>query len=219
METDRLADAVHQLAREHVVSSPFNGKRHFERHGPLIEQLRDAAINGVINDGGGGKRSPRERMPLDPDAFQKYENVSAQVSSFYLEYVGERPTRGSNPEAQLTRALVSFTNRVRAGNVNESLRESVTRRWERWVVTIEDKLAGLTSLEITAPCPVCEFEWIIDKDGEQVRALIATYKDDLLGGLSETFARCRCCGETWNGDGQLRRLRILIDEKENSSAS
>jgi hypothetical protein len=213
----RFAEAIHKLTNEHMVQAPAAGKTHYERHAALITQLRKAAVPGTTNDGGSGKQDPRERIPFDADAVTKYDNLTGQIGSWFLEVMSVRPPRRMAPEAQLSRVARVFTNGIRAGRVNDGQVTVIANRWDRWVTTIEDKLAGLTSLEVTAPCPVCSFEWIIDKDGQQVRALVATYKDDLRGGLSESFARCKLCGEVWHGDGALRNLRILIDEREAQS--
>jgi hypothetical protein len=207
----RFAEAIHKLTNEHMVQAPAAGRTHYERHDALISQLRRAAVPGTTNDGGSGKQDPRERIPFDADAVDKYDNLTGQIGSFYLEYMSVRAPRSMSPESQLSRVARVFTNGITAGRVSDGLVTVIANRWDRWVTTIEDKLAGLKPIELTAPCPVCNFEWIIDKDGQQVRALTATYKDDLRGGLDETFALCKLCGETWHGIGELRKLRILID--------
>ncbi len=178
----RLAEAIHKLTNEHMVQAPAAGRTHYERHDALIAQLRRAAVPGTTNDGNGGKQDPRERIPFDADAVDKYDNLTGQIGSFYLEYMSVRPPRSLPPESQLSRVSRVFVNGIRAGKVNDGLVTIVANRWDRWVTTIEDKLAGLKPIELTAPCPVCKFEWIIDHEGQQVRALTVTYKDDLVGG-------------------------------------
>lgn len=213
----RLAEAIHKLTNEHMVQAPAAGRTHYERHDALISQLRRAAIPSTTNDGGSGKQDPRERIPFDADAVTKYDNLTGQIGSFYLEYMSVRPPRSLSPESQLSRVGRVFANGIQAGKVNDGLVTVVANRWDRWVTTIEDKLAGLKKIEITTPCPVCKFEWIIDHEGQQVRALTVTYKDDLQGGLSESFARCKLCGEMWHGGGALRKLRILMDEADSDT--
>lgn len=213
----RLAEAIHKLTNEHMVQAPAAGRTHYQRHDALITQLRRAAVPGTTNDGGSGKQDPRERIPFDADAVTKYDNLTGQIGSFYLEYMSTRPPRSMSPESQLSRVGRVFANGIQAGKVNDGLVTVVANRWDRWVTTIEDKLAGLKQIEITAPCPVCKFEWIIDREGQQVRALTVTYKDDLLGGLAESFAYCKLCGEMWHGGGALRKLRILMDEAESDT--
>ena len=210
----RLAEAVHKLTTEHMVQAPVAGRTHYERHDALITQLRRAAVPGSTNDGGTSKQDPRERIPFDADAVTKYDNITGQIGAFYLEVMSTRPAREVSPESQLSRSMLVFTNGVRAGKINDGAVTRAAARWDGWVTTIEDKLTGLKPIELTAPCPVCEFEWIIDQEGQQVRALTVTYKDDLRGGLSESFARCKLCGEVWHGTGALRKLRQLIDDAE-----
>jgi hypothetical protein len=210
----KFADAVHKLANEHMVQAPAAGRTHYQRHDSLIAQLRAAAIPSSTSDGGGGKQDPRERIPFDADAVTKYDNLTGQISSFFLEVMHVRPARGHSPESQLSQAATVFSNGITAGKVGDVETTRVAARWSGWVTTIEDKLAGLKPIELTAPCPVCKFEWIIDQEGQQVRALTVTYKDDLSGGLSESFARCKLCGELWHGISALRKLRALIDDAE-----
>lgn len=218
-DESRLAGAVHKLTNEHVVQAPAAGRTHYERHDALIRQLRRAAVPSSTNDGGSGKQDPRERIPFDADAMTKYDNLTGQIGAFYLEVMHVHPERGMSSESQLSRASRVFANGIEAGKIADGKVTSIANRWDGWVTTIEDKLAGLRPIELTAPCPICNFEWIIDKDGQQVRALTVTYKDDLQGGLSESFARCKLCGEIWHGTGALRKLRSLIDEAELESAT
>jgi hypothetical protein len=213
-DESRFTEAVHKLTNEHMVQAPAAGRTHYQRHDALISQLRKAAIPSSTNDGGAGKQEPRERIPFDADAVTKYENLTGQIASWYLEVMSVRPARAISPEAQLSRVARVFSNGIQAGKVNDGQATVIANRWDRWVTTIEDKLAGLKQIEVTAPCPVCEFEWIIDGEGLQVRALTVTYKDDLQGGLSESFARCKLCGELWHGTAALRKLRQLIDDAE-----
>jgi hypothetical protein len=111
----------------------------------------------------------------------------------------------------LRKAYVAFIGKAGDRDV-----ERAEKQWSRWVRQIEDKLSGVDRIELMAPCPVCNFQWYVNADGDQEVALLVVYKPDGQSGLSETVATCRFCENTetpsvWKGVTRLRELAFQLE--------
>ena len=176
---------------------------------PLLEQLR-VAIHSNIGGGGGGKPA-RERTPLDVGAFALYEDIDGRIRSWMGE-MGGKVGKSLTPVQVLRTWYTLWT----SGQHEPQLTDSYTRAIEGWGQQIKDKLDPPPSFEITSKCPVCGQEWIIVGVGESkesVRVLSAVEREN----MDDSYAVCRACNKVWRGIGQMRQLRILIDDMDTAN--
>jgi len=103
--------------------------------------------------------------------------------------------------------------------------ERFTDILEGWAQQIRDKLDPPAQIEITSPCPVCGVEWINiglkradgsddPDDVERVHVLAAVEREN----MDDSYAMCKSCNRVWRGVGQMRALRIAIDDREAANA-
>ena len=216
---EKLLDALDKLTKAQTVAN-WQGEELIRRTDPpLLDWLRELIVSSMGGAGGSGK-SARERTPIDVGAFSLYENIEGRVRAWVVD-LGGRPGKDLTP-AQVLRSWYVLWN---AGNPSESLIRSYLSILEGWVQAIEDVLDPPKRIEITAPCPVCGQEWINvglkladgsddPNDMERVHVLIAVERES----IHESFAMCRACDRVWTGTGEMRRLRIAIDDVEAAKA-
>lgn len=181
---------------------------------PLLDWLREAIANNVGGSGGG--KQARERTPLDVGAFTLYEDIDGRVRSWMLE-LGARPGNDLSP-AQVLRSWYVLWNQY---TPSEPIVLAYANTLDGWVQRIEDVIDPPKRIEITAACPMCGQEWMniglkLDdgtddpNDVERVRVLVAVEREN----MHESFAMCRACDRVWTGTGEMRRLRIALDDAE-----
>jgi hypothetical protein len=221
-ELSELLLAVDALTRPVVVAQwqgEVGARTIFKRTDePLLVQLR-LAIHNNIGGSGGGKQA-RERTPLDVGAFALFEDIDGRVRSWMSE-LGGRVGKGLAVEAVLRAWFVWWS----AGQREPVLVERFTDMLEGWAQQIRDKLDPPSQIEITSPCPVCGVEWVNiglkladgsddPDDVERVRVLAAVEREN----MDDSYAMCKSCNRVWRGVGQMRSLRIAIDDREAASA-
>jgi len=221
-ELSELLLAVDALTRPVVVAQwqgEVGERTIFKRTDePLLVQLR-LAIHNNIGGSGGGKQA-RERTPLDVGAFALFEDIDGRVRS-WLSDLGGRVGKDLTTEAVLRAWYVLWS----AGPHRSLLVERYTDMLEGWAQQIKDKLDPPAQIEITAPCPVCGVEWLNvglklpdgsddPNDVERLRVLAAVEREN----MDDSFAMCKSCNRVWRGVGQMRALRIAMDDRESASA-
>jgi len=182
---------------------------------PLLEQLRAAISNGMETGGGPG-RAARERTPIAIAAFTLYETIDGRVRSWMLD-VGGKAGRDLTVGQILQAWFVLWM--VKNPDVLTVARHAaIVEGWEQQIL---DTLDPPKRIEITSACPLCNKEWVnvglklpggLDdpNDLERVRVLVAVERAN----IEESYATCRHCERVWTGVGQMRALRILLDDKE-----
>lgn len=222
-ELSELLAAVDALTRPLTVAQwqgeAGEGKIFRRTDEPLLVQLR-AAIQNNIGGSGGGKQA-RERTPLDVGAFALFEDIDGRVRSWVSE-LGGRVGKDLTVEVLLRAWFVLWS----AGQHEPATVERFTGMLEGWAQQIKDKLDPPNQIEITSPCPVCGVEWLNvglklpdgsddPDDVERVRVLAAVERDN----MDDSYAMCKSCNRVWRGVGQMRSLRIAIDDREAASAA
>ena len=217
-EMSELLEAVDALTKPQLVAQ-WQGEKGaqtiFKRTDePLLARLRDAIRNNIGGNGGG--KQARERTPLDVGAFQLFEDIDGRIRSWMLGIGG---TAGRNLEAEAI--LRSWFVMWSAGQHEPFEVVRFTTTIEGWVRQINDKLDPPNQIEITSGCPICGAEWMNTgtkladgsddpNDVERVRVLIAVEHEN----MDDSYAMCRACRRMWPGLGQMRTLRILLDDAE-----
>ena len=217
-ELSELLEAVDALTKPQLVAQ-WQGEKGaqtiFKRTDePLLARLRDAIRNNIGGNGGG--KQARERTPIDPGAFQLHEDIDGRIQSWMVD-IGGKVGKDLLPEDVLRSWFPMWSAVVR--EPYEMTR--YTRIIEGWVSQINDKLDPPNQIEITSGCPVCGAEWINTgtklangsddpNDVERVRVLIAVEHEN----MDDSYAMCRACRRMWPGLGQMRTLRILLDDAE-----
>jgi hypothetical protein len=71
-----------------------------------------------------------------------------------------------------------------------------------------------------APCPLCQQPSAFDPTtGDSITALVIEYRtSDAEAALRTAVAVCRSCEARWEGDHDIRALRLAIDEREGAAA-
>ena len=186
--------------------------RMFKRTDPsLLDQLR-AAITSDIGGTGAGAQLARERTPLDVIAFSLYEQIDGHIRAWMLD-AGIRPSNKANPSDILRRWFILYGQKqVEDADVHRHILVV-----ERWVTAIEDILDPPTRQELTQACPKCDRRWVTVGEGEETQsraALWAVWRAD----PDLSYATCVGCDSTWLGVGNMRLLRIQLDDKEKVDA-
>lgn len=213
-----LLDALDKLTKPQTVAN-WRGDDIVRRTDPpLLDWLRDAIANSMGGSGGG--KQARERTPMDVGAFTLYEDIDGRVRS-WVNDLGGKPGKDLTP-TQILRSWYVLWN---VGNPSERMVAAYAHILEGWVQAVNDILDPPKRIEITAPCPVCGQEWINvglkladgsddPNDLERVHVLIAVERES----IHESFAMCRACDRVWTGTGEMRLLRIAIDDAEAAKA-
>ena len=174
---------------------------------PLLRQLR-LAITGDLGSHGNGGKAAHERTPFDVTSFTMYEDIDGRVRSWLLDaQIVPRP--GVKVEGLLRQWFPVWTAKI----LPDGLVERHTAILTRWASSIRDLLEPPTKQELTDPCPLCGQMWAVVGSGEEiesVRALWAVWRRT----QDDSYGLCRACDHMWRGIGEMRRLRILLDERE-----
>ena len=173
----------------------------------LLEQLRQA-ITSDLGGGAGSARPARERTSLDVAAFSLYEDIDGRVRAWLLD-VGVRPSSKAELGSILTRWYILWKQK----HVEDSAIRAHQLILERWASSIRDLLDPPVKQEITSPCPSCGAMWATVGKGEEtesVRALWAVWREN----AEESYGLCRSCDKVWRGVGNMRLLRIAMDDAE-----
>ncbi len=181
----------------------------------LIGQLRESFASSTSGNGGGSL--PNQRNIIDGDALEKYERLTAQILSAYKSVTSAAPF--TTPEQNLRQWFIAVSNDYRAGKISDDALLKKVQRWADWVRIIEDKLWPPTTLEIIAPCPVCDNRWAKSDDGNSVTAIVIEYRkpeNERINALAKSHAKCRACKTVWRGDTKLRELAWHIDYKQHA---
>jgi len=202
-------------------------------HEGLIKQLRTAIASSIGGSAGG--KPARERIPLDADALVKYEQIEAAILERFAEYA--RVVPHLLPEDNLRAWAVIFLTTATEEQITIEY-----RTLEQWKTVIEEKLSPPNVIELpNEACPECGASWYstvlnaavadgknpkhTDKgherdpewywvDEERRPALTATYRNDDLGGLTKSFAKCGHCGHVWMGSAGIRALAYILENKQ-----
>lgn len=217
-----LLDALFALTRPQTVAEwqeevPEKGiSREIKKrtNPPLLDWLRVLVGNNIGGSGGG--KAARERTPIDIAALTLYEDIDGRVRS-WLDELGARLGK----DVTLTQALKSWhtlwIGRPRDPKLEDAYADVLTG----WKQRVEDILDPPKRIEITAPCPACGKEWVNIglklpdgsddiNDVERVRVLNAVERET----LEDSYALCSACDRVWTGVGQMRALRIAIDDAD-----
>ena len=216
--TEILRKALDALTKPQLVAEwqgEGEGRRIFKRTDPpLLDWLLEAIGNNTGGSGGG--KQARERTPIDVAAFTLYEDIEGRARSWILE-VGGTAGKDLTP-TQILRAWYVLWN---VTPKTDGLTNAYASILEGWVDRIRDTLDPPKKIEITAPCPICGQEWVNvglkladgsddPDDIERVRVLNAVEREN----INESYAMCRACKRVWLGVGEMRQLRIAIDDVE-----
>lgn len=216
---ERLLNALDELTKPTALAErrDTNGtKQIFHRTDPpLLDWLRDSIGSSMGGNSGGGK-SARERTPIDMGAFTLYEDLDGRIRSWMTE-LGGTPGKNLTPAQVLRSWYVLWSATI----PTERTISSHANTLEGWVQQVKDVLDPPKRIEITSPCPVCGQEWINvglklpngeddPNDVERVHVLVAVERES----IHQSFAMCRACDKVWTGTGEMRMLRILIDDAE-----
>lgn len=218
-QLSELLEAINRLTKPNPV--PLMQKeiaelgiaaRMFKRTDPsLLDQLK-AAIGSNIGEKGAAGRLANERTPLDIAAFSLYDQIDGRIRAWMLD-AGIRPSTKANPGDILRRWYILYMQK----QVEETDIHRHALVVERWVSAIEDILDPPTRQELTQACPKCERRWVTVGEGEETQsrsALWAVWRED----PDLSYATCVGCDTTWLGVGNMRLLRIQLDDKEKVNA-
>lgn len=177
----------------------------------LLDQLR-AAIGSSLGGTSGAGQLARERTPIDMGAFTLYDEIDQRVRAWMLD-AGIRPSNKATPGDVLRRWYILWSQKQVADSAARNHQQII----DRWVTSIRDILDPPTRQELTQACPKCDRRWVLVGHGEEAQsrsALWAVWRDD----PNLSYATCVGCDSTWLGVGNMRLLRIQLDDKEKVDA-
>lgn len=209
MTVTSMTDAIHDLVHPFTdVIRTDDRKKPYKPvdHEPLLVMLR-RAVRSSTGRTASGRTDPSARSIIDITAFELWERIEQSVLMDTRRYLRDRP----NP--MLGTALIALAAGVDAlwnqGQITEEDHQRLIRRAEGWKRGVWEILIPLVEKELGV-CPECEIGKIINDDGIMQTALVAYYRHGY-----EPVAKCRHCGYTWQGEGQLvilgRRIGATMD--------
>lgn len=179
-------------------------------HEPLLSMLR-TAIRSSSGRTASGRSDDAARNIINLQAFELWESITRDVLMFT-----RRHTR-DNPNPMLAAAVRNLAEKVDALWANHQITETdrghLIRKAEGWKSRIWELFDPPHEKELMAACPTCEQAKVSNAEGDLQSALIAFYRP---GG--QPSARCRHCGTSWEGEGQLIILGQMIGAELDTAA-
>lgn len=220
---DALVAAVEALTAPQTVATWQGGKLRSRTDPPLLDALR-AAIGSTVGMGGGGGALGSERNSIDYAAFTLFEQIDGRARAWMLE-MGAQVGKELTP-SQVLRSWITLWNATHHEPADHDRRRRVVDRWADAIENVIDPprridLGGTTPV----PCPACGEEYVlnghkrldgaVDQDEAAWARALAVFE---RGRLEDSFAACGACGVRWEGENDMRWLRVLIDEAEATRA-
>jgi hypothetical protein len=211
---DDLLDAVDLLTKDRFIGTWVPDaagelRVHTEKHPPLLR---------LLIDGNGFSRrhaSSETPIPIDPDALEILAQITDRVRIWcrvlHVAFDGEELL------STLRRWYLHHANRVRSGQVSETIDLEITRTVQSWVRMIENKFEPQEKREWQHAC-VNEVA-APDEDGALrlrkcgARRIVINGQEQFAIELnvSTLTATCRQCGGEWVGREGLSELRFLTN--------
>lgn len=209
MTTDPLADAVDRLAKPTTIQTITRNDQGIRCEGEyvrdsLIKQLRDGIMTG--RESGGGAASFDFRIPFDDVALSLYNEIKATVSKWWRDLTG-KPERLDPAETLRQWHLAVILHR--GSSVLDAFKEAFyVVQLDTWADAIDAHFNPPRLIEVTHACPTCGVRWTAATDGNQIAALVITWPRGEDTTLADAKAKCRACGQEWEGE----RVRFLSHE-------
>lgn len=152
---------------------------------------------------GRGGNARGQRIPIDADALEIWGQIrdtlrgwANQVHSLFDAY-------------DLVGSFTGWVERFAATVVPDSVRDEKILILESWVARITTKYSHPEVREWKSPCPQCgKARILVDRNGERVTAYAVVLN------VTDRVAECTQCGERFDGDAGLARLRVLTNVRE-----
>ena len=200
----QLDTAIHRLTRPHtsaVMQRPTGGgrKETILHHLPLISMLGTAC---ATVSGASGSGSSPSGMVLNAVAFQKIEDLKKQVRASWLtllpgsDLLVDSFRYGIADSLHLWHGV--FIARHHRQLITPTMLADARKRYVGWMNLIDLMFEPQPTSDFIGPCPSCMFEYLLNVDGDRIRAITISYKT--------VVATCRNCGQTWAGPGEFVRL-------------
>lgn len=208
---ERIRKLVDVLSTDHVEHVWAGESIVAVERGALLTELR-GGIHGEIGRTEPGRgQAAHERLGLNLQAFELYEDITGRIESFHKAVTGNR--RRATPEETLRAWYVSYRAFFMSGHFQEGHARRVIRQLEGFVKRIRDHFDPPRVKELTGACPAegCGLEVTKSASGATQSALYVAYRAD-----ERASVRCRACGSEWAGERTLLELgyylRANVDE-------
>lgn len=199
-----FTDTIHDLVNPFTDVIRTDDRKHPYKpvdHEPLLVMLRNA-VRASTGRTASGRTDPASRSVIDLAAFELWERIEQSVLMDTRRYLRDRP----NP--MLGYALTNLAQGVdalwNAGQITETDYTRLISKAEGWKRAVWEILIPQVEKELGV-CPKCDVGKIVNDDGLMQTALVAFYRHGY-----QPVARCRHCGEIWQGEAQLVILGRMI---------
>lgn len=205
-----LLENVDRLTRtyQEVVEQEIDGKRQTVKiaQKPLLDQLEESIYSTQTTVRRGGALAS-ERNVIDASAYMLRETIADTISRMLKPY--HKPVTQSM-KTGLRRWYVAFKHDVETNRPSEKVVWHAIKETGSWIRAIETKFDPPVTLEVTRPCPNCDYKHVYTEDNDQVAAVVITWQKS----FDKSEAICRACGQRWYGESELRKLRYEIDQRD-----
>lgn len=199
-----LLDIIDELTLPKPVKVPTDDGHTWATEDALLVQLQEA-ISSSIRSGSGSGGAAWTRNVLDSDALHQASIITTTIGD-WCRMAGAPVTR--DPVKDLRAWYVA---RLAATNPEEFYLGQL----RKWVGQIRAMISPPKTVEITAPCPVCNQGTFTNDMGELIRnPLIMTYRPDADNINRTARVMCRACENVWAGGEAMAELRDELDERE-----
>lgn len=200
----RLDTAIHRLTQPHITRvmqrAAGGGRRETTlNHSALIDMLITAS---TTKSGSSTSSSSVSGMVINAVAFQKIEDLKKQARASWLTLLPGGELLIDSFQYKLSGSLhlwhSTFVARYERRLVSPLMLADAAARYVGWMNLIDLMFEPQPVSDFIGSCPQCHSEYLINTDGDRVRAITISFKTVL--------ATCRNCGETWAGPGDFIRL-------------
>ncbi|MGN6693883.1 MAG: DUF7340 domain-containing protein [Aquihabitans sp.] len=169
----------------------------------LLQQLRANIVPDGDGGYGGRSKAANERIPLNAAALSLYDFLDRKIKQQF-ESGTERVPIGS-PEELLVAWYVQLAIDVAGGDVRQAQLDALYARLDDWRTRIMDLFNPPERGDIPHACPECG--WLtIFRDTSEGTVRQYALVEIVRPWRDEEGVRCRNCGTTWTGDGDVKEL-------------
>ncbi|SEC54435.1 DUF7341 domain-containing protein [Arthrobacter woluwensis] len=180
-----LAQNIHQLINEHVVSDGYGG---YTTNRPLLEQLKEACSSDLGTSGNG--RGTAGRIPINAAAVDLDIEIRKDLVIHQEERTGERC---STPTPEVLKIWADLDDPEW-----EAFLENITADWVTSINALFTQRKP--PMRPSIPCPSCGQRFHGEERDQCLWVDVWDHDNDTMAKPGEWTAGCDGCGATWDGD-------------------
>ncbi|GAA4774526.1 DUF7341 domain-containing protein [Microbacterium gilvum] len=202
--TDELLDAVDDLTAPKPVKVDTDDGPKWATEDALLVQLAEA-VSSSMNSGSGAGGAAWTRNVLDSTALYQATIITSTIGDWC------RMGRVNVTRNPVTDLRTWYVSRLAAPPQTRDSDGFYIDQMKAWAGQIRSMINPPKTIEITAPCPVCNQGTYTNDIGELVtNPLVLIYRPDDEG---HAKVMCKACDAIWNGKDAMEELNDELNDK------